>query len=526
MGSIDVGVLYSRFRLPPGAAARDWLARIQAIRGDLVDTHLEPALAPFAMTDEVICVRQITLPLRLSAAVTDWQASLKWSVLIAEALKGILARNAPDEVLRFPHELAARAAFLADALTGRGERDWAWRQLTWLPAAGEGDRNRFDAAVAAAAAAGAASVALLRGVAAAGMLQVLCRSLTNEQRDRVLIAALAAAPQTAAAALVRWLMEPSAASEGTPIRPTTLAATPPAPAFRAVVAETTDAEARRVWAALAVLCCEPHRLRAAPEEAGAIAAAWLRQVDASMRALPRREAASPAEGEHRAAVAGDAAPTARDANRGAALAAPPPLGERHARRAASAAPDPYPQDEVEAPPVLARSPVEGETAFGGLLFLLPLVDTTGALDGLLADVALADWSLAASLHRLARVLLPPLHATDAAALAFAGMPPNAAPPDARVPGDWRRDPDAEAARALAEAAARIAGELAARLPQWAGPALVQRVAERRAVIVADPGWIEVRMRLADVSVDLRRAALDLDPGFLPWLGIVVRIVYA
>jgi hypothetical protein len=36
----------------------------------------------------------------------------------------------------------------------------------------------------------------------------------------------------------------------------------------------------------------------------------------------------------------------------------------------------------------------------------------------------------------------------------------------------------------------------------------------------------VRLSLDDVSTDVRRAALDLDPGWIPWLGVVVRFAYA
>ena len=55
--------------------------------------------------------------------------------------------------------------------------------------------------------------------------------------------------------------------------------------------------------------------------------------------------------------------------------------------------------------------------------------------------------------------------------------------------------------------------------------LLDEVCRRRARIVADPGWIEVIYSLNDVSTEYRRAALDLDPGYLPWLGIVVTFTY-
>ncbi len=55
--------------------------------------------------------------------------------------------------------------------------------------------------------------------------------------------------------------------------------------------------------------------------------------------------------------------------------------------------------------------------------------------------------------------------------------------------------------------------------------LLLSVCRRHAVIQADPGWIDVDLRLDEVSVDVRRAGLDLDPGYLPWLGCVVRFRY-
>jgi len=63
-------------------------------------------------------------------------------------------------------------------------------------------------------------------------------------------------------------------------------------------------------------------------------------------------------------------------------------------------------------------------------------------------------------------------------------------------------------------------------PEETDHELVARVISRRAEIVADPAWIEVRLAAADVDTDVRRAGLDLDPGWLPWFGLVVRFAYA
>ena len=44
-------------------------------------------------------------------------------------------------------------------------------------------------------------------------------------------------------------------------------------------------------------------------------------------------------------------------------------------------------------------------------------------------------------------------------------------------------------------------------------------------VLARPGWIEVRLPAEQVDLQVRRAGLDLDPGWVPWLGAVVRYRY-
>jgi hypothetical protein len=54
---------------------------------------------------------------------------------------------------------------------------------------------------------------------------------------------------------------------------------------------------------------------------------------------------------------------------------------------------------------------------------------------------------------------------------------------------------------------------------------VTGIMRRDGTIVYAPGWVEIRMRLRDVDIDVRRAGLDLDPGWVPWLSTVVRFIY-
>jgi hypothetical protein len=215
------------------------------------------------------------------------------------------------------------------------------------------------------------------------------------------------------------------------------------------------------------------------------------------------------------ATAAGAAPTAAQA--GVAAAA----GGANAAAAATAlaAPDTAAQSQ---PVALSDStapagiePQVGTTHFGGLLLLAPLLPLCGALP-LLEDPA--QWpELPQALHQFALHLWP-LAPDDPVALAFCGLLPQQPPPP-----PLQATPARQAA--LQSAQALLLAHLDQRLPDWRGPGLLARVLCRQARISADPGWIEVIFPLRDVAIELRRAALDLDPGFLPWLGVVLRYRY-
>ncbi len=48
---------------------------------------------------------------------------------------------------------------------------------------------------------------------------------------------------------------------------------------------------------------------------------------------------------------------------------------------------------------------------------------------------------------------------------------------------------------------------------------------RPATIDVESGWVELAFNLSSVDTDIRRAGLDLDPGYVPWIGKVVKIRY-
>ena len=126
-----------------------------------------------------------------------------------------------------------------------------------------------------------------------------------------------------------------------------------------------------------------------------------------------------------------------------------------------------------------------------------------------------------ALHALV-LALAPVTPEDPAALAIAGLAPDAAPPsrDEAMPTLQERDLLSAFVQEITRELHRLLGHV-----EIPADSLREFVCARRAEIIADPGWIEAHFSLDDVSTELRRAALDLDPGHVPWLGVVVKFVY-
>jgi hypothetical protein len=113
-------------------------------------------------------------------------------------------------------------------------------------------------------------------------------------------------------------------------------------------------------------------------------------------------------------------------------------------------------------------------------------------------------------------------ADDPAALAFAGLRPHEPSPAlVEPPAQPSELSTLDEYRSWLIAALRIALDRRDETDE----ALIRFVVERSGVIVADPGWIEVRFPLDGVSIEIRRAGLDRDPGWVPWLGVVVKVLY-
>ena len=507
---VTVERVRARYRVPAGDAGT--ARRLDGVVRRALDRPLERALerAGFA-ADALLYVRRLHVPVRLDLSRADEALEAAWAEAVAGAVRA--ARDAGDAVL-YPHRAAALADLASRALTGDDGRAWVWRALgLWPDGPGVGRAGSAEAVAAALAREPGLLPAQLGALAAQGRpFDLLVRTLPPARWT-----ALAAAAARALGGRER-LPGPGGAGPAAALPRHRDGA---GAAFRSHVARAAGRlaplppETARALALLALLESEPGAARDGAEQAAgaaALAASW-----------------QAGDGWCDVAAENGAAAEARtDSLPGGAPAdAPPPTERRRARPDAATAPDagagegdpgPLPAGAVSADEAAAAA---SRTRHGGLLFLLHVVAELELHERLPREEALRGWGLRACLHALGRRLAP-MAADDPAALAFCGLPPDTDPP---VTAERPAGPDAHAALdAAARAVRKATAERLARPDGRPGPSLPEVVA-REAEVVADPGWIDVRFPMRGLSPDVRRAGLDLDPGWLPWLGTVVRFVY-
>ena len=454
--------------------------RLDAVLERVLDEQLEPALARSGVpTDEEICVRSIHVPIRLSLDGGEAGAAAAWSAALADAIAAALAGGPSPDVVRYRSRRAALVDLVVGVSSGRLERAWAWRRLgLWQGDDAPGDRGAAVELLRALTAEPEAVVPALAATADAGTLPGLVARLEPSGWLVLARAALVAAGgsraalDAGAAESLASLAGPGGRAEAAIVLRSSSIVRVVAPALSA------SPEARDLAAALALLGWLEAFPDAAPALTGELVATLAAEIAARRPDEPEAQAPD-----------GEVEPEARS----------------------------KPAEPVEP----GEDPPRWETSFAGLLFLLGVLEDLEIPHEVAHSAPLADRPLRWTLHRLALTLVP-ADARDPAVLAFAGLPPDAEPPaDEGEPwGDAELD-------TLAELRGRIEAHLRERLvrPEARAGELVDVVCRRRGEIVFDPGWIEVRLPLDEVSTEVRRAGLDLDPGALAWLGAVVRFVY-
>lgn len=545
------------------AAPPDGQGRVAQLAESVVRHDLARALAAADVPAGIWCVRR--LDVRVSLDLDDADAALgrAWAGALVSRLLEALAGGDPD-VVHYHGPVQAVADLIASASLGRTGRAWAWTR------AGVRERADPDPATSPGEAIvvslrrlhrqspGAGLAALVEAVRRAG-LAALHRVLGGPgPRARgggwpAVADMLAPASPTPVdlppgqsafpdAEVPPGRRDPApshAAAPGLdPAGPVPIGGSPESPAAQRLLADEVlgrSALARAIarsrlrpdeadamaWAALVLAETDPSAL-GWPSAGGLLrgVAAFLGAPVPSGRADPAGATGTPAPVPDPASGPASGAMTTTTVT-GTTSDAPADRGTR-----AGADPvDDRPGSPASEDEIAGAEPDSGPrgvpTEWAGLLFLLNLAPAVGLPHAVLADADLGGRSLQWVLQAVAVTLLP-VPGDDPALAAFAGLDP-------AEPSPWLAGPPAAAGElhaihGLAERWAQAAA-LALGRPAGGGPATVRTLAARRGTVVFSPGWIEVVLALDEVDVNVRVAGLDLDPGWVSWLGCVLRYRY-
>jgi hypothetical protein len=517
-------------------------ARVRRLLAGVTERRLDQALAGLTLPAGEWCIRRLDVPLELSDRLTDGAVEQDWARTLAIALRAALESAL---VVHYPRPVLALAELLVGLAGGRTERLWAWQQLGLLQP-GDPDPVGLPATAALAALrrrpaeAMPALVSALPQAGLAGLHRLFGPAGWNELA-RLVIAGLAGEPALAIP----------------PERPPEPASPAMVESDRAAghqVARLVDGSTARSALHRAVL---RSRLRPDRVTAWAWAALTVAEVEPALYSRPAVRAAlarlSDGYQTGGSSLAGRSAgwqprPAARTMSEATSLDRAIPFVEQRAKAVQPPAEpslsrpgkpdrreltdhtsdtteprnhpplDPGPAVRADAElPVLAPEP-SWPTAWAGLPFFLATAEQAGLPAALLDDEVLAGQPLSWLVYQLGRLLVPVIDPLDPALFALAGQLPAPVPPAEPSPTESGR---------LAAHAGRWAELTAARWDRSDEPAqaVAEDLAARPGRVLGQPGWIEIHLSLNDVRLDVRRAGLDLDPGWLRWLGAVVSFVY-
>ncbi len=542
-------------------------ARVRSLLTDLAGRRLEEALASSAVPPGEWCVRRLDVSLTLDQLAGDAALGRRWAYDVTRALIAALADGGP-EVVHYARPADAVADMIASLALGITEREWAWRAAAALtPADPDPAVDPAGAALAALERDPTAAVHVLSAAVQAAGLPAVHRLLTAPGWQRAAAVVLTASGRPAQP----WLqVEPSAddsddgavgaSADPSPVVAGILARSPFARAWRRSRLRPSSATVR-AWAVLAAAEAEPALLRrpiaaqvlaalpAAIDPTVVTSAEHPSPTDATVvdvaadstllrdLALSRAERAAPPPAEP-PAVALERTP-ATEASLGSTGSISVPA------RSDTSVQEPLPADVTLLPPgprrpeedlpAAARPFREGDqvigggdqgfaTVWGGLVHLFATAAEAGLPDEAFADPDLAarpsSWILFHLAHAMTGYARDGL--ADPSTRVVAGLPPQAL-----VPTPEPRAGQRAQLALLADRWARVTAQRLDLAGQAISPqAVVTRLVRRSGTVRHTPGWIEFELRLSDVDLDVRRAGLDLDPGFVAWLGAVVVIRYA
>jgi hypothetical protein len=486
MTEVAINRLQTRMRIPSDATGE--VTRLKRVIAASLVRELESAIERRSISvDGYLCIAKLQAKVALPLAESDATVAATVAQGIADAISGAIRGASGIYYTSRAHVLAD---LVSSAMRADLERSWAWSQLgLWQE---RGNRSVWSHA------------------------NQAVQALIGEARHAVAVLSYLALDGSTLQALLRWvderlwheLAKAVSRAHGLATDPQQVfrLETPSRPAFeiaarfvqqsylaRGLSTATSEALPDRTLAAFAILVMlevEPAAIRSGNESVYAVlhSIAMLLQRSLGRGAIVTTISESPGATNSRASTR-----------------------------------DQLDQEAAEQP--LQKVRKTAVTNAGGLAYLLNPISRIEVSDKIMRDHRLTRRGLRWTMHQLAVALLS-LDPDDPAALAFAGLLPDAAPPTLGMD-----PPSDEELAAIDECRTMVIAYLRQALADRLEPAdisddaLIDFVCRRRARILGDPGWIEVHLSTKETSPEIRFAGLDLDPGWIPWLGVVLKFVY-
>ncbi|MCG2593191.1 hypothetical protein LZ009_10405 [Ramlibacter sp. XY19] len=481
--SLTIHRMHTRLRTAAAVAPQ----RLEAWQDELRRQDGERIAARWSGPDEWLMIRRLPVHLRWREDPVDADIGRAWGEALEQAIARALQRD-DGNCVRYPDRRAALADLFYRAALGDSTRHWAWQRMDLIPRAA----LRSEEVLRHAAAELARTPQLV--------WPVLMRLLAGEDGTASFTAALRALSHASWQGLLLACPRSAGYAQALPqVQRAPVGSTP------SEVATAWDAPAQALlqWAAARGWFVQKHRdviavllaaLQRPAQELGE--GQVLAQLRAARDALGARMPITPPAPEapvHSAAAAASATSTATAlVSSSSAPQATAPLAPAPPGSTPTALPElPQPEDWLP-------------TRNAGALFWLARIP----VDDVLRE--LQDDALPLYLRELAFALdvLP----EDPMLQAFCG-------------GTAPRGDAQPATTAMAQRQAAAWEQwLAVAAPDLPPPRL-QTVCRREGRLRMEPGWIELHLPLSAVATPVRRLGLDLDPGWLAWLGCVVRIIY-
>lgn len=553
MLSIAIDRVHARYRLPPAALREQ--ARLKRIVDAAFERTLETALEEHGIGREsYVCIRDVHAVVNMRLRDPDAALTRGVGEAIARAVRQLIDERSAL-VVEYPSRVHALIDVASSAPAGDFSRSWAWAQVgVWTADFPLRADLTADLIVRSLAKEPTCAVAVAAHLARArtDRFHALITRATPKSWSALAHAAIAAArggadlPISSPVAIAKTnaleLVDDSRVVQA-------LASIARRAVSRSAIAHASieqwtraSAETRRALSMLVLLESEPSAAR--HDDAPRLVTTIEQLMALSATAIPAIPTAPDGERDSRDRVATreNAAPQGRtvqtpgdteaaespgaDARQRArtpidADGTTGPMANEHGSPARESA-----DDALRAGEMLPDVRATVSTRHGGLLYIVNVLTRIDLVEAIVTDTRWSSRGLRWVLHQLA-MSLAAIEADDPAALAFAGLVPGSLSPAAQ------QEPPTESERnALDTLRGTVVAALGALLNQRGDDesASVERVLQdvcaRPARIVADPGWIEVHFSADEVSLDIRRTGLDRDPDWVPWLGIVLRFVYA